>query len=65
MNHLFSCLLVFINKYLFNFNSRFGNEKIKKEFLEPSVKGDVVSCIGVSEPGGGSDVARYLIKFYF
>lgn len=37
--------------------AKFGNDKIKKEFLEPSVKGDVVSCIGVSEPGGGSDVA--------
>ena len=59
---MFSIMII---NYIFNFNFRFGNEKIKKEFLEPSVKGDVVSCIGVSEPGGGSDVARYLIKFYF
>ena len=52
-----------IPNQFFNSDPRFGNDKIKKEFLEPSVKGDVVSCIGVSEPGGGSDVARYLIKF--
>jgi len=37
--------------------AKFGNEKVKSEFLEPAVKGDVVSSIGVSEPGGGSDVA--------
>ena len=53
-------LYVFNDNYVFNPNPRFGNDKIKKEFLEPSVKGDVVSCIGVSEPGGGSDVARYI-----
>ncbi len=35
----------------------FGSDKLRKEFLEPSIKGDYVSCLGVSEPGGGSDVA--------
>eukprot|EP00092_Neocalanus_flemingeri_P037601 GFUD01040937.1.p1 GENE.GFUD01040937.1~~GFUD01040937.1.p1 ORF type:complete len:418 (+),score=123.55 GFUD01040937.1:247-1500(+) len=37
--------------------SRFGSDHLKKTFLEPSVLGDVVACLGVSEPGGGSDVA--------
>eukprot|EP00092_Neocalanus_flemingeri_P080204 GFUD01100033.1.p1 GENE.GFUD01100033.1~~GFUD01100033.1.p1 ORF type:complete len:418 (+),score=105.98 GFUD01100033.1:148-1401(+) len=37
--------------------ARFGSDHLKKTFLEPSVLGDVVACLGVSEPGGGSDVA--------
>lgn len=37
--------------------ARFGDDKIRREFLEPSVTGDYVACIGVSEPGAGSDVA--------
>lgn len=37
--------------------NRFGSEHVKREFLAPSIAGDVVSCLGVSEPGGGSDVA--------
>ncbi len=37
--------------------ARFGSDELRKEFLAPSIKGDYVSCIGVSEPGAGSDVA--------
>ncbi len=37
--------------------ARFGNDALKREFLEPSLAGDLVGCIGVSEPGAGSDVA--------
>lgn len=37
--------------------ARFGSEKVKREFLAPSIAGDFVACLGVSEPGGGSDVA--------
>merc|ERR1711970_1701677 len=37
--------------------ARFGSHELKKTFLEPSVLGDMVSCLGVSEAGGGSDVA--------
>jgi citronellyl-CoA dehydrogenase len=37
--------------------NRFGSAELKKEFLAPSIAGDVVGCLGVSEPGGGSDVA--------
>lgn len=37
--------------------NRFGSDHVKSNFLAPSIAGDVVSCLGVSEPGGGSDVA--------
>lgn len=37
--------------------NRFGSDKLKRNFLAPSIAGDVVGCLGVSEPGGGSDVA--------
>jgi len=37
--------------------ARFGSDELKKEFLAPAIRGDVVGCIGVSEAGGGSDVA--------
>ncbi len=37
--------------------ARFGSDELKREFLAPSIAGDVVGCIGVSEVGGGSDVA--------
>ncbi|MGO4834035.1 acyl-CoA dehydrogenase family protein, partial [Rhizobiaceae sp. 2RAB30] len=37
--------------------NRFGSDYVKRNFLAPSIAGDVVSCLGVSEPGGGSDVA--------
>lgn len=37
--------------------ARFGSDEIKKEFLAPSITGDKVACLGVSEVGAGSDVA--------
>jgi len=37
--------------------ARFGTDELRREFLAPSIAGDYVSCIGVSEPGAGSDVA--------
>jgi citronellyl-CoA dehydrogenase len=37
--------------------ARFGSDALKQEFLAPAIAGDVVGCLGVSEPGGGSDVA--------
>ena len=37
--------------------ARFGSDELKREFLEPAIAGDMVGCIGVSEPGAGSDVA--------
>ncbi len=37
--------------------ARFGSDELRREFLAPAIAGDVVGCIGVSEPGAGSDVA--------
>ncbi|XP_064841518.1 probable acyl-CoA dehydrogenase 6 [Oncorhynchus masou masou] len=37
--------------------ARFGSTELKKEFLLPSIMGDKVACLGVSEVGAGSDVA--------
>jgi citronellyl-CoA dehydrogenase len=37
--------------------ARFGSDFVKKEFLTPTIAGDYISCVGVSEPEGGSDVA--------
>lgn len=38
--------------------SRFGSDELRHEFLAPSISGEYVACIGVSEPGAGSDVAN-------
>ena len=37
--------------------ARYGSDELKREFLAPAIAGDAVGCIGVSEPGAGSDVA--------
>jgi citronellyl-CoA dehydrogenase len=37
--------------------ARFGSDEVRREFLAPAILGDAVACIGVSEPGAGSDVA--------
>jgi citronellyl-CoA dehydrogenase len=37
--------------------ARFGSDELRREFLTPTITGDYVACLGVSEPGGGSDVA--------
>ena len=37
--------------------ARFGSEALCNEFLVPSIKGEFVACLGVSELGAGSDVA--------
>src|SRR5699024_3298704 len=38
--------------------ARYGSDELKREFLAPAISGEQVACIGVSEPGAGSDVAR-------
>ena len=38
--------------------SRFGSDELRREFLAPSISGEYVACIGVSEPDAGSDVAN-------
>ena len=37
--------------------SKFGSDQLRKDFLAPAIAGDMVTCVGVTEPGGGSDVA--------
>ncbi len=37
--------------------ARFGSDELRREFLAPSIAGDMVACLGVSEVGAGSDVA--------
>lgn len=37
--------------------ARFGSEELCRQFLTPTIKGDFVACIAVSEIGAGSDVA--------
>ena len=37
--------------------ARFGSDELRAQFLAPAIAGDMVRCIGVSEPGAGSDVS--------
>jgi citronellyl-CoA dehydrogenase len=37
--------------------ARHGSDALKREFLAPAIAGDAVACVGVSEPGAGSDVS--------
>ncbi len=37
--------------------AKHGSDALREEFLAPAIRGEYVGCIGVSEPGGGSDVA--------
>src|ERR1700724_1450350 len=38
--------------------ARFGSDALRREFLAPAIAGEMVACIGVSEPRAGSDVAH-------
>lgn len=38
--------------------ARFGSDELRREFLIPSISGEYVACIGVTEPNAGSDVAQ-------
>ena len=37
--------------------ARYGSDELRNEFLKPAIAGDMIGCIGVSEPAAGSDVA--------
>ena len=37
--------------------ARFGSDALRQDFLAPAISGEMVACVGVSEPGAGSDVA--------
>jgi alkylation response protein AidB-like acyl-CoA dehydrogenase len=36
---------------------KFGSEYLKQTYLVPSLKGEMISSLGITEPGAGSDVA--------
>jgi acyl-CoA dehydrogenase len=36
---------------------RFGNDEQRKRWLVPSIRGELIGALGVTEPGAGSDVA--------
>jgi citronellyl-CoA dehydrogenase len=38
--------------------ARYGGDALCEEFLRPSIAGELVACIGVSETSAGSDVSR-------
>src|ERR671914_316819 len=35
----------------------FGTEEQKQRYLVPSIRGEIISCLGITEPDAGSDVA--------
>jgi len=37
--------------------ARFGSDELREQWLKPTIAGDMVACLGVSEPGAGSDVS--------
>ncbi len=39
--------------------ARFGTDEHKRRWAEPGVKGEILSCDMVSEPGGGSDQTHF------
>lgn len=41
---------------------RFGSPQLKKRYLEPALRGDMVTSIAVTEPDAGSDVASIRTK---
>jgi alkylation response protein AidB-like acyl-CoA dehydrogenase len=37
---------------------QFGTEEQKQRYLAPAIRGEKIACLGISEPGAGSDVAN-------
>lgn len=42
--------------------AKYGSDELKQKFLAPALRGDMVGCIGVTEPGTGSDVASIITR---
>lgn len=42
--------------------ARYGSDALKQQFLVPALKGEMVGCIAVTEPGAGSDVAGIITR---
>ena len=37
---------------------KFGTEEQKQKYLVPAIKGEKIACLGITEPGAGSDVSQ-------
>ncbi len=42
--------------------AKYGSERLKEKYLVPTIAGEMVSSIAISEPGAGSDVANIQTK---
>ncbi|MEO8611864.1 MAG: acyl-CoA dehydrogenase family protein [Chloroflexota bacterium] len=42
--------------------AKYGSHELKEQFLAPAIRGDMVGCIAVTEPGAGSDVAGIITR---
>lgn len=42
--------------------AKYGSDTLRQDWLAPTIAGDIVACLGVSEEGSGSDVAN--VKTY-
>jgi citronellyl-CoA dehydrogenase len=42
--------------------AKYGSEELKQKFLAPALRGEMVGCIAVTEPGAGSDVAGIITR---
>jgi citronellyl-CoA dehydrogenase len=42
--------------------AKYGSDELRRNWLAPTIAGDLVACLGVSEEGSGSDVAN--VKTY-
>src|SRR5688500_6305058 len=42
--------------------AQFGSHELKKKYLEPAIKGEMLSAVAVTEPDAGSDVASITTK---
>ncbi|WP_139980316.1 acyl-CoA dehydrogenase family protein [Nocardioides litoris] len=42
--------------------ARFGNEELKKRYLDPLTDGDIVSAFSMTEPQGGSDPLQFVTQ---
>lgn len=41
---------------------KYGSERLKQKYLPGIISGDVISCIGITEPGAGSDAQNIQTK---
>lgn len=42
--------------------AKYGSEELKQKYLAPAIRGEMVGCLGVTEPGAGSDVAGIITR---